>query len=65
VINPNKLQKKLGDFSIWLRRAPNGGTSFIFRKPIGEIMFKYSLPIEVEKTKEGGRGRKLNIFLSN
>jgi len=54
----NELQKKLGNFNIWLQRAPNGGTSFIFRKPIDEIMFRYSLPIEVEKTMEAGRVRK-------
>ncbi len=54
----NELQKKLGDFNIWLKRAPNGGTSFIFRKPKDDIMFRYSLPIEIEKTKEKGRTRK-------
>ncbi len=54
----NELQKKLGEFDIWLKRAPHGGTSFIFRKPINDIMFKYSLPIEVEKTKEETRTRK-------
>ncbi|WP_020410560.1 pyridoxal-dependent decarboxylase [Hahella ganghwensis] len=44
------LQQALGDFDIWMQRAPHGGTSFIFRKPIDPIMFKYSLPIEVEMT---------------
>jgi histidine decarboxylase len=46
------LQQKLGDFDIWLQRAPHGGTSFIFRKPVDDIMFRYSLPIEVEITKQ-------------
>ena len=53
-----ELQDKLGDLDIWLKRAPNGGTSFIFRKPIDSIMFKYSLPIEVEMTKVPGGKRK-------
>lgn len=53
-----ELQEKLESFDIWLQRAPHGGTSFIFRKPKDEIMFKYSLPIEVEKTKEAGGTRK-------
>jgi histidine decarboxylase len=42
------LQKKLNNFNIWLHRAPNGGTSLIFRKPVDRIMFKYSMPIETE-----------------
>jgi histidine decarboxylase len=53
-----ELQEKLKDFDIWLRRAPNGGTSLIFRKPVDRIMFTYSLPIEVEKTKVKGGTRK-------
>jgi len=53
-----ELQKKLGIFDIWLHRAPNGGTSLIFRKPIDTIMFKYSLPIEVERTNVEGGIRK-------
>jgi len=54
----DELQKRLGEFDIWTQRARNGGTSFIFRKPKDEIMFKYSLPIEVEKTPMIGGERK-------
>ena len=48
-----ELQNELGDFNIWFQRAPHGGTSFIFRKPKDEIMYKYSLPIEVEVIDNG------------
>ncbi len=59
-----ELQKKLGEFDIWLKRAPNGGTSFIFRKPIDKIMSKYSLPIEVELTTlEGGTRKQTYVHL--
>ena len=55
------LQKKLnesgdGDFDIWFQRAPHGGTSLIFRKPIDQIMYKYSLPIEETKVNLGKTG---------
>ncbi len=57
-----ELQSELNNLNIWLQRAPNGGTSLIFRKPIDEIMFKYSLPIEIESS-TGTEGIRKRTFV--